>query len=118
MKKTAAYLLLFAFLQCTAMSFADEISLTVLNKTGAGIKEVYVCEPGTDKWGENLLPAEGLPDGTSAEVKLTSVNNAEYWDLMILINEDTTRRWDQLKLKGKTSLTLFVRDSVLAIKLE
>jgi hypothetical protein len=119
MKKAVGYLLLFSFLFCAGISFADDISLKVVNNTGKGIKEVLVSEPNTDKWGANLLTAEGLADGASAEVTIACSGAEEYWDLRVLFQDDTSRSWEQQKLKGKTTLTLRIFDEgVFSIKLE
>jgi len=86
---------------------ASELDFTVANKTGYGIKELYVAPSASTTWEENLLE-EVLENGEEVEVSFDPKSHtAKKWDIMItFVDDDSKVYWKGYKLEDIARLTL------------
>jgi hypothetical protein len=86
---------------------ASELDFTVMNKTGYGIKELYVAPSASTTWEENLLE-EVLENGEEIEVSFDPKSHtAKKWDIMItFVDDDSKVYWKGYKLEEISKLTL------------
>jgi len=89
---------------------ADEelnLDFDLVNKTGWGIKEVYVSPSASDDWEENILKAP-LKDGETLEVTFHPKLSAKKWDLKIVwVDGGDAVFWRGCDLSEISKLSLF-----------
>lgn len=92
-----------------ATSAQAELNLDfeLVNKTGYGIKEIYIAPSASDNWEENILKSE-LENGETLEVSFSPEANSKKWDLKIVWSDgDTPVVWSGYDLTEISKLTLF-----------
>ncbi len=84
-----------------------KLDFTLLNKTGYGIKEVYIGPTSSESWGENLI-SEPLENGESVDITFNrAAEGIAKWDLMIAwVDEDNNVYWRGYKLAEISKITL------------
>jgi hypothetical protein len=88
---------------------AEEVNLdfSLVNKTGYGIKEVYISPMKEDSWQENILE-EPLEDGETLDVTFSPEHTAKKWDLKIVwVDGGDSVYWRGCDLSQISKLTLF-----------
>lgn len=67
-----------------------ELPVSIVNKTGVDIYELYASGQNQESWGDDLLGADGyLPDGNSVDMILNIDASSLTWDLMMKDSEGT-----------------------------
>ncbi|WKY47832.1 hypothetical protein Q5O24_00460 [Eubacteriaceae bacterium ES3] len=79
---------------------------TLVNATGIEIYAVYVSPTGEDSWGDDILDAETLPDGSYVDISFDSDVEEQYWDVMVADSEGTTVTWTEIDLFSVSEVTL------------
>jgi hypothetical protein len=109
MKKSLLAVVLLAMVAgLTATARAEsELDFTLVNKTGYGIKEVYVAPSASTTWEESIID-EVLENGEEVEVKFDPKGkNPAKWDIMIVFVDDNSKvYWKGYKLTEISKLTL------------
>lgn len=85
---------------------------TLVNQTGVEIFAVYVAPSNDDNWGDDVLDAETLPDGSFAEIVFDTDVDEQYWDLMVEDQEGQAIEWTEIDLFTISELTLEFEDGV------
>ncbi|HEY0791554.1 MAG TPA: hypothetical protein VGD78_10865 [Chthoniobacterales bacterium] len=91
--------LVFCTLQSTpAYADSDNLDFSLVNKTGYGIKEVYVAPHSTDTWSENLS-SRPLENGETLDITFPEGEKAAKWDVKIVwVDEGAPVVWMNCKL--------------------
>ncbi|WKY44322.1 hypothetical protein Q5O14_17170 [Eubacteriaceae bacterium ES2] len=79
---------------------------TLVNDTGIEIYAVYVSPTGEESWGDDILEAETLPDGSSVDISFDSDVEEQYWDIMVADSEGTTVTWTEIDLFSVSEVDL------------
>ena len=92
-------LLAFFTLQNTpAYADNDQLDFSLVNKTGYGIKEVYVAPHSTDTWSANLSSSP-LENGETLNISFNEEVKAAKWDIKIVwVDEGAPVVWSNCKL--------------------
>jgi hypothetical protein len=86
---------------------AANLDFELINKTGWGIKAVYVAPSGQDDWEENILKGK-LKDGETLEVTFSGKEETEKWDLKIVwVDGGEAVYWRKLDLSKISKLSLY-----------
>lgn len=89
-----------------AYAHNDKLDFALQNKTGYGIKEVYVGPHSSDQWGENLI-SEALENGETLDVSFDNNATAKMWDIKIVwVDEGAPVVWMNCKLENISKFTL------------
>jgi len=84
----------------------DKLDFTLVNKTGYGIKGVYVSPTASTDWGDNLI-SKPLENGDSLAITFSEKAKAEKWDIRIeWVDEGDAVVWKGYKLPEITKITL------------
>jgi hypothetical protein len=79
------------------------------NSTGATIRELYISPVSTNEWEEDVLGADVLPHGESAEITFDASDEA-MWDLKIVNTDGGSFMWRELNLMSISEVTLTIRN--------
>ena len=79
---------------------------TLVNYTGADIREVYISPSGVKEWGKDVLRADTLPDGGRVRIRFTVPPNIRNWDLRTVSKGGQGHVWYKLDLLKITTVTL------------
>lgn len=107
MLKKLAFAVLFVLGLAAAPAEAQsQYDFTLVNKTGYGIKEVYVAPTASDEWGDNIL-SETLENNEELAIEFHPKANAAKWDLMITwVDGGDSVYWRGYKLAEVNKITL------------
>jgi hypothetical protein len=107
MKYLLAGCLAFFMLQNTpAYADNDKLDFSLVNKTGYGIKEVYVSPHGTDRWSQNLSSST-LENGEKLNISFDEDVRATKWDIKIVwVDEGAPVVWTSCKLSEISKFVL------------
>lgn len=84
----------------------DKLDFTLVNKTGYGIKGVYVSPTESKDWGDNLI-SKPLENGEALDISFNEKAKAEKWDIRIeWVDDDTAVVWKGYKLPEINKITL------------
>jgi hypothetical protein len=78
-----AFLAFFTLQNTPAYAGDDKLDFSLVNKTGYGIKEVYVAPHSTDIWSENLS-SDPLENGETLNISFGEGVKAAKWDIKIV----------------------------------
>ena len=110
MRNKTFAVVLFALASMVAVSrtFAEsELDFTLSNKTGYGIKAVYVAPSASTTWEENLI-SETLEHNEDVEIQFDPKGkHPSKWDIMIVfVDDDSKVYWKGCKLAEISKITL------------
>ncbi len=99
--------LAFCTLQNTpAYAENDNLDFSLVNKTGYGIKEVYLSPHSTDTWSANLSN-EPLENGDTLNITFDEGVKAAKWDIKIVwVDAGAPVVWTNCKLSEISKITL------------
>jgi hypothetical protein len=86
----------------------SSLDFTLVNKTGYGIKAVYIAPSSSTEWGENILE-DVLADGEAVDVEFTPKSGKiAKWDLLISWEDegDPDVHWTGYTLATISRITL------------
>ena len=76
----------------------DKLDFSLVNKTGYGIKEVYIGPHSSDEWGENLIN-DAFENGETLNISFNNGATATRWDIKIVwVDEGAPVVWMNCKL--------------------
>ena len=90
----------------------DDLDFTLVNKTGYGIKEIYIAPSASTDWGDNII-TKALENGDELSITFSAKAKAEHWDIRIAwVDPDDDVIWKSCKLSEINKITLhYNRDS-------
>jgi hypothetical protein len=90
----------------------DALDFTLANKTGYGIKEIYIAPSASTDWGDNII-SKPLENGDALAITFSAKAKAEHWDIRIVwVDEGADVVWKSCKLSEINKITLhYNRDS-------
>lgn len=100
--------LLFVLMAMVVPAHADneKLDFSLVNKTGYGIKEIYIAPSASTEWGENLI-SKPMENGDSLAITFSPKAKAEHWDIRIAwVDEGADVVWKNCKLSEITKITL------------
>jgi hypothetical protein len=86
----------------------SSLDFTLVNKTGYGIKAVYVAPSSSKQWGESIID-EPLEDGQSVDVEFQpKAASIKKWDIMVSWEDedDPDVYWTGAQLSDISKITL------------
>jgi|ERR1700677_1735962 len=84
----------------------DKLDFTLANKTGYGIKEIYIAPSASTDWGDNIID-KTLENGDSLAITFDPKAQAQHWDIRIAwIDGGDDVVWKNCKLSEITKITL------------
>ena len=97
---------LFAVQSTPARADNDKLDFTLVNKTGYGIKAVYIAPSASTEWGDTLIE-KPLENGDSLAITFDPKAKAEHWDIRIeWVDPDEPVVWKSVKLSEINKITL------------
>jgi hypothetical protein len=87
---------------------ADNANLdfTLVNKTGYGIKEIYIAPSASTDWGDNII-SKPMENADSLAITFSPKAEAEHWDIRIVwVDEGADVVWKNCKLTDISKFTL------------
>jgi hypothetical protein len=102
---TASALLL-AVSATSALAKGEE-TLTIENRTGYTITEVYLAPASSDNWEEDILGKDTLDTNTSFDVDMSESADTCKWDLRAVYEDKSAAKWRNIDLCKISSITLF-----------
>jgi hypothetical protein len=87
---------------------ADNANLdfTLVNRTGYGIKEIYIAPSASTDWGDNII-GKPLENGDELAITFSPKETAEHWDIRIVwVDEGADVIWKKCKLSEITKIML------------
>lgn len=105
-----------AFITATALLLAagsttafakGEETLTVENRTGYTIAEVYLAPATSDNWEEDLLGKDTLDTNTSFDIDMSQSADTCKWDLRAVYEDKSAAKWRNIDLCKISSITLY-----------
>ena len=93
-----AFLAFFTVQNTPAYAGSDNLDFSLVNKTGYGIKEVYVAPHSSDIWSQNLS-SNPLENGETLNISFDEGVKAAKWDIKIVwVDEGAPVVWMNCKL--------------------
>ena len=93
-----AFLAFFTGQNTPAYADGDNLDFSLVNKTGYGIKEVYVAPHSSDTWSQNLS-SKPLENGETLNISFDEGVKAAKWDIKIVwVDEGAPVVWMNCKL--------------------
>jgi len=84
----------------------DKLDFTLVNKTGYGIKGIYIAPSASTDWGDNVIE-KALENGDSLDITFSPKAKAEHWDMRIVwVDPDDDVIWKKLDLTSISEITL------------
>ena len=107
-----AFLAFFTVQNTPAYAGSDNLDFSLVNKTGYGIKEVYVAPHSSDTWSQNLS-SNPLENGETLNISFDEGVKAAQWDIKIVwVDEGAPVVWMNCKLAEISKFILhYNRDS-------
>jgi hypothetical protein len=84
----------------------DDLDFTLINKTGYGIKEIYIAPSASTDWNASII-SKPLENGDSLAITFDPKAKAEHWDIRIVwVDEGADVIWKKCKLSEISKITL------------
>jgi hypothetical protein len=84
----------------------DTLDFTLVNKTGYGIKEIYIAPTAQTDWGDNII-SKPMENGDELAITFDPKEKAEHWDIRIVwVDEGADVVWKNCKLSDISKITL------------
>jgi hypothetical protein len=101
-----AFLAFFALQNVPAFADNDKLDFSLVNKTGYGIKEVYVAPHSSDSWSSNLS-SNPLENGEALNVSFDASEDTANWDIKIVwVDQGAPVIWMNCKLANISKFIL------------
>lgn len=90
--------------------------ITLINKTGVALREVYIQDPDTGEWGNNLVPADSsVRDKEQVEMYYEPLETGSY-NLKIITEKAETFEMDSVELEDMDQASLYIEDGNAFLK--
>jgi hypothetical protein len=84
----------------------EDLDFTLANKTGYGIREIYIAPSSSTDWGDNLI-SKPMGNGGQLAITFSAKAKAEQWDIRIVwVNQGTDVVWKKCRLNEISKFTL------------
>ena len=84
----------------------EKLDFSLVNKTGYGIKAIYIAPSASTDWGDDILK-EPLENGDVLAISFNAKEKAEKWDIRITwVDEGADVIWKGCKLTEISKITL------------
>jgi hypothetical protein len=84
----------------------EDLDFTLANKTGYGIKAIYIAPSASTEWGDNII-SKPLENGEQLAITFSAKAKAEHWDIRIVwVDPDDDVIWKKCKLTEISKITL------------
>lgn len=84
---------------------SDEV-LTIVNRTGYTIAEVYVAPTASDEWEEDVLTDDVLPNGSRTNIDMSESEDTCRWDVRVVYDDGEDAYWRKLDFCEMSRITL------------
>ena len=75
-----------------------DLDFTLANKTGYGIKEIYIAPSASTEWGDSII-GKPMENGDQLAITFSPKAEAEHWDIRIVwVDEGADVVWKKCKL--------------------
>lgn len=91
----------------TLPAFAGEETLTVNNKTGYTISEIYIAPASSNEWEEDIMGDDQLETDTSVDIDFSKSEDTCKWDMRAVYDDKTTAVWRNIDLCKISTISLF-----------
>jgi hypothetical protein len=91
---------------------------TLVNRTGATLKAVYVSPHDSEGWEENVLGGDEMFSGESVGIGFDPRADAAAWDLRVEAAGGQSAEWKNLDLRRISRITLRFRNGVAVAEAE
>jgi hypothetical protein len=82
------------------------LDFTLVNKTGYGIKEIYIAPSASTDWGDSIID-KPMENGDQLAITFSPKAEAEHWDIRIVwVDEGADVVWKKCKLSEISKFTL------------
>lgn len=83
-------------------------AVTVVNRTGYTISELYIAPNDSNDWEEDILGVDILDDGESTNIDFRRAEDTCWWDMMVVYAEDDEHvTWQNVDLCEDSRFELF-----------
>lgn len=106
MKSLVAASALFLALTASPAMASDE-TLTVNNKTGYTISEIYIAPAASNNWEEDVMGDDQLETDTSVNVDFSKSVDTCKWDMRAVYDDKTAAVWRNIDLCKISTISLF-----------
>jgi hypothetical protein len=93
-----------------APASASDEELTIVNRTGYVISEIYISPTRTDNWEEDIMGREVLGNGERVVVDFSRSEDACLWDMLVIYEDEEEVSWDALNLCELATVVLNYND--------
>ena len=84
----------------------DTLDFKLVNKTGYGIKEIYIAPSASTDWGDTII-SKPMENGDELSITFDPKEKAEHWDIRIVwVDEGADVVWKKCKLSEISKITL------------
>jgi hypothetical protein len=118
MNRFVFFVVTFIALIFSASTFAGEQDFLLVNDTGLTIDQFYCSAATTDKWEEDILGVDVLPDSESVMIQFSHTEEECIWDFMIVDQDGEKIYWKGIDLCEIGKVTLYYHDGVPTAQLE
>ncbi len=101
--------LLFSLVASPAL--AAEETLTVNNRTGYTISEIYIAPASSDNWEEDVMGRDELETNTSVDIDFSKSEDTCKWDLRAVYDDKSDAVWRNIDLCKISTISLFYNAS-------
>lgn len=91
-------------------AFANDEVLTIENRTGYTISEIYLAAASSDNWEEDVMGADALETDDQVNIDMSRSDETCKWDLRAVYDDETTAVWRNIDLCRISTITLFYND--------
>lgn len=88
-------------------AFASDETLTVANRTGYTINELYLSPHSANNWEEDVMGDETLETDTSVDIDFSKSEDTCMWDMKAVYDDGTKRVWGNINPCKISKITLF-----------
>jgi hypothetical protein len=97
---------------------AGDQDFQLINKTGVEIHNLHVSPSDKEDWGSDILGKDTLGDGESAEIKFSTKEDADKWDLRVADKDGNSIEWSDLDLLKISKVTLHYNNGKATAEVE
>lgn len=107
MKNWGMLALLAGSMAIAAPAVAQDEILTVVNRTGYTISELYISHTGSADWEEDLLGSDILANGARTRIDFTNSEETCWWDILVVYDDGEQVAWDELDFCSISQVDLY-----------
>ncbi len=82
----------------TPLAWAEPVTFTLTNSTGATIMEFYASPPGVNDWEEDILGEEVLESGDSVIITIGDSRDDCDYDFLVVYDDESEVQFDEMAI--------------------